>query len=113
MSDDKFSISELQQVERDLTVGPWRYESRGWIDSTDNSLDEVEVLLLGARNRPEDGHGVVDLRNAAPILLEIAAAALAEQSTACDCDGESRCDDNCSALRAALAYHAALAKVRP
>ena len=48
-----------------------------------------------------------------PVLLEIVAAALAEQSTACDCDGESRCDDDCSALRAALAYHAALAKVRP
>lgn len=53
------------------------------------------------------------LHNAVPVLLEIAAAALAANSTPCDCHGESGCDETCSALQACRAFDAAIAKVRP
>lgn len=49
----------------------------------------------------------------ASVLLEIAAAALAEQAARCDCESLHGCSDDCAALVASRAYHAALAKVRP
>lgn len=80
MTDDKPSIAELQCIEQELP-DEWRYDHQGYIESMSRTLNhtggETEVLVLGARNEHSDGEGIVALRNAAPVLLEIAAAALA------------------------------------
>lgn len=81
-TDDRPSIAELQRIERDeMALAPWRYDHQGWIETMDRTVNhtgaETEVLTLGARNDHGDGEGTVALRNAAPVLLEIAAAALA------------------------------------
>lgn len=79
---DRPSIAELQRIEREeLAPAPWRYDHQGWIETVDRGIahsgGETEVLTLGARNSHEDGENTAAIRNAAPVLLEIAAAALA------------------------------------
>ena len=76
---DRPSIAELQAAAAEMTSPPWRYDHQGWIETMDRTVNhtgaETEVLTLGARNDHGDGEGTAALRNAAPVLLEIAAAA--------------------------------------
>lgn len=133
MSDDEPSIAELQRLEGEMTAGPYRYDHQGWIETMDRSINhagaETEVFTLGARNAHEDGEGIVALRNAVPVLLEIAAAALAWQRAECetqspdtddytvaDMNGECAGDthhESCPVAQSIQAMLAALAKVRP
>lgn len=69
-------LSELEVKIAAMTPGRWRYDQDAWVETTlrQDGL-ETEVLLLGARNDPDDGIGVVALRNSAKTLIAIAKAA--------------------------------------
>ncbi len=82
-TDTRPSIAELQALRDEMAPGPFTYdEEHGCIETAyvprhDQPAEELEVLVLGARNNPEDGEGAAAILTAAPVLLEIAAAALA------------------------------------
>jgi hypothetical protein len=61
------SIAELQRLES-------RMESAPWDKTTPHAVSNAEYDL-GRFDGPADASGVVALRNAAPVLLAIAAAA--------------------------------------
>jgi len=134
---DRLSIAELQRVRHDMAPGPYRYDHQGYIESMDRGLNhtggETEVLTLGARNEHADGEGSVVLLNAAPVLLEIVAAALAlreqeqvaakaryrvyaalhKNATPSDEDYATTDAEDNKLARCRIAYLVALAKVRP
>jgi hypothetical protein len=81
-TDDRPSIAELQRIEGAMTVAPW--------DSGEDPRDDGEVCdpnlkcVAKVRGNVEANTvGIAALRNAAPVLLEIAAAALAEAAAEC------------------------------
>lgn len=117
--DDRPSIAELDRLRTEMTSGPFRYDYQGWIESMDRGINhtgaETEVLVLGARGAHADGEGTTELLNAAPALLEIAAAALLEHGP-CD-HPEGRCGNGshfrgCPRFEGQQRVRDALAKVR-
>ena len=85
------SIAHLQRIERGMTKPPWR--RREWpefaVDGPEypiciiNDDDDRRPLVSEdkAECDDEDAYGIAYLRNAAPVLLEIAAATLAWQTS--------------------------------
>lgn len=104
MSDKKPSIAELKRIEHALP-GPWSAKCDGYIEAP--NPDHPNSTIFPVRcNRLEDTKNVCALRNAAPVLLEIAAAALLW--------AETRKVPGIAAEReAAYALIAALAKAAP
>jgi hypothetical protein len=112
MSDTRPSIAELQRIEREMDRAPWYSAESLWqsdcvltgAPDADFSSDG-RVVVQANPNFPYRANldGIVGLRNAAPVLLEIVAAALAYYSPASDEPGG----------QAWAAVEAALAKVRP
>jgi hypothetical protein len=99
VSDDKPSIAELQKTVGFMDPAPW-VDVRPAVVFQDGPNP---VYIADCRGSAPDSNaaGICGLRNAAPVLLEIAAAALALNQT----------DGVFSPASANLA--AALAKVRP
>jgi hypothetical protein len=99
MTDDRPSIAELQRIEREMEPGKYRVhfcsdqpddEACGICTGCDDEGRCGEYAdILGSDARDECTHpvslpnatGMAALRNAAPVLLEIAAAALAWQTS--------------------------------
>lgn len=94
MSNDRPSIAELQKLEQQMESAPWDR-------TTPHAVSNAEYDL-GRFDSPADAVGVVALRNAAPVLLEIAKTAL-EWAESDDEDRQAELD----------ALLAALVKVRP
>jgi len=95
------SIAELRRALSGMTPAPWEVPD---VDDPVASLVEL---------RRQDAIGIVALRNAAPVLLEIAAAAL-RSIVPCD----PRCEDgyhagSCAAHAGRTELALALAKVAP
>jgi len=116
MIDYKYSISDLQRCEREMLPAPW--------DVGDDALDgdvvdrELFKLIAHVGRVPVGANtaGVALLRNAAPVLLEIAAAALKMRGPCDHPDG--RCSRGshfrgCSRFAGDAELAAALDKVRP
>lgn len=104
---DKPSIAELQRIESRMERAPW--------DCTTPHAVSNEEYDLGRFDGPADALGTAALRNAAPVLLEIAAAALAYENAQCDsmhCDHPAH-RGGCAILKAGRRMTEALAKVRP
>lgn len=113
----KVSLTALQAAREAMTSGEYRYDQGGWIESMDRGLNhsgsETEVLILGRRDEPADGIGIVDEHNAMPVLLRLARAAAAWRDA--ECDDDPRCSHpahrgNCPVVKANQALLAALAE---
>lgn len=130
MSTDKPSIAELQRSESAMTALPWT--PHVWYGSDhgghaavgphhvacdDHACDHAPESSCSDMERAQtDADGIAALRNAAPVLLEIAAAALAAHG-ACD-HPAGRCGNGspfrgCSRFAGEAALNAAIRKVRP
>ncbi len=131
MSEYKHSIADLQRCEREMLPAPWDVGD----DASDGEVVDRElhkqIATIGRAPVADNTAGIAVLRNAAPVLLEIAAAALALRQAGIDGDEVIRlmnaatsADEYSAACtlaprvdekrRAALrSLDAALAKVRP
>lgn len=67
-------LSELSALEQAMTPGKWTLDEE---DSASIGLGNLEVVVLGYDARRDDGPGICAMRNAMPVLLEIAKAAWA------------------------------------
>lgn len=81
-TDNKPSIAELQRIESGMSNGTWTVTPEpdmaaglGRAGSRDSLLC-IDRDGMACVDRREDAMGIATLRNAAPVLLEIAAAAL-------------------------------------
>jgi len=123
--DDKPSIAELQKRIAAMTPHPWvvdggRERYAVWTvhdDNDDQVADCYDNTPYPEQQCEENAHGIVLLRNAAPVLLEIAAALLAERATSCTCGARVGADSLrhlgiCALRKAAEITAAAIAKVR-
>lgn len=115
---DKPSIAELQEAVRFMSPVDQYKAKPSW---NNGGMPLADFSIPGhnggatAEMLAEDAHGIVELRTAAPVLLEIAAAALAYQVAECD---NKRCHhpahrSPCAILTAQDALERSLAKVRP
>lgn len=143
MSDDKPSIVELQRIESEMTRGPWTTPAgTRFLGAVSAIIDGVERQVATAAGQApqfddvpdvakalaDNAAGIAALRNAAPVLLEIAAAALAWQDVTCDlqscetddhtvavahgeCAGDTH-HESCAVARHSARLIEALAKVR-
>lgn len=95
-TDDRPSIAGLQLLESALVDQPWSATHSGWIMAP-NKLSPVGGTRSPARasgatesDADQQARRIASLRNAAPVLLEIAAAALAWAEAEVDSQDERR-----------------------
>jgi len=77
------------------------------------SISDLQRLVGTDPFYPHRIHELQSIRNAAPVLLEIAAAALARSLAECSCGAELGCFPDCTCEVAERRLLDALAKVRP
>lgn len=119
--DNRPSIAELQRVERAMTPADWEWNARWWEIHKKNGEIWDAVLSGGSVGydnasmivNEDDARGVVALRNAAPVLLEIVDAAYDRSMAECSCGAELGCFPDCTREIAEHRLLTALAKVRP
>lgn len=117
--DNRPSIAELQRTERAMTPADWEWVERDAEICTDDggatimsggSVGYDNASMIVDQN---DARGVVSLRNAAPVLLEIVDAAYDRSMAECSCGAELGCFPGCTREIAEHRLLTALAKVRP
>jgi hypothetical protein len=119
-TDDRPSIAELKLLERALVDPPWAATHGGWIMAP-NKLSPVGGTRSPARangatesDADQQARRIAGIRNATPVLLEIAVAALALRGQGCTDPGcMEQHSSRCSVSVAETVLDAALAKVRP
>lgn len=107
MITDKPSIAELQRIEREMTPGKWVGGAdcvTVYKDRHERGTGTVLAEMIEPDRHEDNAQGIAALRNAAPVLLEIAQAAL-------ELAGPSRPGE--AHIPAWNALLAATAKVRP
>lgn len=113
MSDDRPSIAELQRLCATMTDGEWEAhivsdeaESTPVVKHFEDGCAFTLVDIVSFEHRNANAEGIAALRNAAPVLLDIAAAALERR------DAVDRSDWDATA-EATDRLRAALARMRP
>ena len=114
---DAIGGNEATIVDANLTEDAARellaaYRREEHAATSDDRPSIAALQMMHARDRFSDEAAIID---AAPVLLEIAAAALAYENSQCD---RSDCDHpahryGCAIIKAGQAMRTALAKVRP
>lgn len=99
MSDDRPRIAELQRIESSMTRSPWTTPTgTRFLGAVSAIIDGVERQVAASagqapqfddvpdvgRALADNASGIAALRNAAPVLLEIAAAARAFRDARCE-----------------------------
>lgn len=121
-TDDRLSIAELQRRVAALASAPWSTTSRDGVtgivrnDEDEQVADCFDGTKFSDRQCQENAAGIADLRNAAPVLLEICAAVLAIAAQPCvpGCAGSMQGHvPECPTLPLGVKLDDAMAKVRP